>query len=302
MDVNIFKEFSMALQTQHEDKNLIHASQDPSDIVVVTYNDTTYFVARPPVNKVYRHSLEKDEFFLELSVLLQRFTPETDAWFANHCQDNRMLNALVDTAITYLKQNEEILKPNQKPPLVIFDIDETVLTLYTAFKTYFTSLPYSSEIVSRLPVFGDMIIDQLTIVRPIQRLYQFLVSHGVSMAFVTGRPETVKTRFISERQVRAIGYTQAIGLFMCPSKWEGTVATWKEHARQELSQSFQIVMTIDDDCNNLQGGHLGACALWVPSILDQWKEEDTFFATLLQAKKISESTIRPATQLQDELF
>lgn len=292
----------MALQTQREDKNLLHASHDQSDVIIATHNDTTYFLISPPENKVYRHSPEKDEFFLELSVTKERFTPRTDAWFANHCQDNMVLNALVDTAITHLEQHPELLTSSNKPPLVIFDIDETILTLYEAFKTYFFSLPDSSEIVSRLPVFGEMITDQLTVIRPIQRLYQFLSSRGVSMAFVTGRPETVKTRLISERQVRAIGYTEAVGLFMCPSKWSGTVGIWKEHARQELSQSFQIVMTIDDDCNNLQGECVGACALWVPSILDRWKGEDVFFATLLQAKNMSKRAIKPARQLQNELF
>jgi hypothetical protein len=267
--------------TQKEIEKKLVVPYGPPEVVVAQWQGTTFFATKPPENKVYRHTPEKDEFFMQLSVVLERFTPESHAWFAGNCEQNEMLNKLIDTVISQVQNDSIGFGKTEKPPLVIFDIDETVLSMYYAFVTYFQSLEDPQAIVSRIPVFEQGLYpDQITIIRPMQRLYHVLKEKGAHIAFVTGRPEGVSTRLVSERQVKEIGYTDIKGIFMCPVGWQGSVASWKEHARQELSKSFQIVMTIDDDWKNLQGACVGNYAVWVPSKLDKWGDEDSFFEIL----------------------
>jgi len=270
------------IQKEQEKKQIILPSAP--EVVVAQLQGTTFFATPPLENKVYRHTPEKDEFFMPLSDVLERFTPESHAWFAAHCEHNEILNNLVDTVIFHIENDTVSFQITEKPPLVIFDIDETILSMYYAFVSYFQSLQDPQAIVSRIPVFEQGLYpDQITIIRPMQRLYHALKAKGANIAFVTGRPEGVTTRLFSERQVKEIGYTDSKGLFMCPSQWGNAIASWKEHARQELSKNFQIVMTIDDDWKNLQGACVGNYAVWVPSKLDQWGDENAFF------KKLKES-------------
>ncbi len=281
--VNAFKDIVM-IQIQKNVEKQDAALHDYSEVVVAKHNGTVFFATPQPKDKVYRHTPEKDEFFMPLAAVLKRFTSESHAWFASHCQHNASLNRLVDRVIYNIQTDVVDFQTTDKPPLVIFDIDETILSMYYAFVSYFQSLQDPLAIVSRIPVFEQGLYpDQITIIRPIQRLYHALMAKGANIAFVTGRPEGVTTRLFTERQIKDIGYADNKGVFMCPLKWNGSIASWKEHARQELSKNFQIVMSIDDDWKNLQGANVGNYAVWVPSKLDQWGDEGGFF------KKLKES-------------
>jgi len=245
----------------------------PETIISVTSNNVKFFAAQPPHNKI-RHTGQE----LIAHELLSRYTPETDAWYAHDCEHNKLLNNLVDTVITYFKVNN-LAHKNNKQKIIVFDIDDTIMTFYKLYlKKADHAVKNNIHIVSKTPT-NEELYQDTCLIRPMFRLYQFFIASGFKIAFVTARLE--EYRKLTQDQLKFFGYTTYDHLYLLPTTWEQKQKdSYKEWAREQLSQSYEIIATLDDDWRNLTGKHVGHCAVWIPTIFEQRPEETEFFKSL----------------------
>jgi hypothetical protein len=129
---------------------------------------------------------------------------------------------------------------------VVFDIDETALSNWTAIEAdNFTYGPKSQaeaddEIGTAIPytlkVFNDA------------------KKHGETVFFVTGRPES--QRAVTADNLEREGYTGYRHLYLKPASPTMTTVQYKSGARKDIeSQGYKIVANVGDQYSDLAGGH-----------------------------------------------
>lgn len=253
-----------------EQKIIIPTNKKPI-IYTTRIKDTTFFATKPHVQKIKNgETLSREE-------QLKRFTPEHHAWYADGC-NNSELNTLIDAFITHIQEQIFSKTPKkEKPFLAIFDIDETVLTQYvTLFRLVKNDVENNTQtehsMTTLTPSFRNL--DPIT---PMLKLYQFFLERGCKIAFITNRPDTEQHRSLTITQLNDFGYTAYDELHLRAQSQTGSTGQYKELLRSQLADTYDIVATIDDNHENLQGKHLGVAVLWVPSLLAQYDAEVTFF-------------------------
>ncbi|HEY6760881.1 MAG TPA: HAD family acid phosphatase [Baekduia sp.] len=134
---------------------------------------------------------------------------------------------------------------NQKPAIV-FDIDETALSNYSA-------------IVADGFVYGPKsqaeATDEIgTAIKPTLDLYNLAKSKGITPFFVTGRPEA--QRAPTEDNLKREGYADWKQLFLKPAGFSGTTVQYKTGARTQIEQQgYHVVASVGDQYSDLAGGH-----------------------------------------------
>jgi hypothetical protein len=240
-------------------------------IITALLNGVFFFAAPPPHQKVFdtvgqRHTAQD---------LAARLTPAVHEWYAYNGEKNIVLNELVDTFIAKFQhlETQHYLTQCTKPPLVIFDIDETVLSAYQ-------SLAHQHSTSETITYVKASVIDAMTPLQPLQRLYTFLVARGMNIAFVSGRIDnrSMHTKII--QKLKASGFPIFTNVFLYPSG-NTSIAQWKESTRNKLAQNYTIIATIDDGWQNLQGKNVGRWALWVPGYILTKPDELKFYARLV---------------------
>jgi hypothetical protein len=241
-------------------------------IITALVNSVFFFAATPPGHKIFtapgQHRPSQE--------ITERLTPTVHAWYDNNGTDNIVLNGLVDAFIAHLGRHEEqhYLSQCKKPPLAVFDIDETVLSAYQSLKkntAEVTSYAWASTIDAMKPL------------QPLQRLYTFLLASGIQIAFVSARSNSTSLRTKIIQKLNSSGYPIFVDVLLYPASWKATTAQWKEFARNSLAGKYTIVATIDDDWRNLQGNNVGRWALWVPGCILTIPKEQLFYAQLVAA-------------------
>jgi len=134
---------------------------------------------------------------------------------------------------------------------VVFDIDETVLN----------NMPeILSNDFSFLPQNWDPWVNSaaaLGIPQTVQ-IFHYLVNHGYSVIFITGRRDTQGAPTVLNLQRQNItGYTQLI--LRSPAEYNMTATQYKSGRRQglQLSGNFNIVGCIGDQISDCSGGFAG---------------------------------------------
>lgn len=252
-------------------QSLIIPAKEKPVIYTTRIKETTFFATKPHVHKIKNGQTPSRQ------ELLKRFTSQHHAWYADGC-NNSELNTLIDAFITYIQ--EQIFSKAQKkesPFLAIFDIDETVLTQYgTLFRLVKNDVENNKQtehsMTSLTPSFRNL--DPIT---PMLKLYKFFLERECKIAFITNRPDTEQHRSLTITQLNDFGYTAYDELHLRAQSQTGSTGHYKELLRSQLANTYDIVATIDDNHENLQGKHLGIAALWVPSLLAQYEGEVTFF-------------------------
>lgn len=239
-------------------------------IITAVLNATLFFASHPPAHKIFIKPGQQ----YTAQELNNRLTPEIRAWYANNAKNNRVLNELVDAFIVQLQSNDckQYLSYNKKPPLVIFDIDETILTAYSTLSATQTTAKKISYATSSS-------IETMTILQPFQRLYNFLIEHNILIAFVSARSSSpyLHTKII--HKLNDSGYLSIAAILLYSAKNQST-AQWKESARNQLADKYTIIATIDDDWRNLVGENVGRYALWVPGCILSKPHEQEFYEQL----------------------
>jgi hypothetical protein len=133
-----------------------------------------------------------------------------------------------------------------KKTAIVFDVDETALSNYTA-------------IVADGFKFGDKskaeAVDEIgTAIQPTLDLFKLAQSKGIATFFITGRKEDVRDH--TAHNLQREGFTNYTGLVLKPLDFTGTTVDYKAGARKAIEdQGYRIVASVGDQYSDLAGGH-----------------------------------------------
>lgn len=154
----------------------------------------------------------------------------------------------VQSAQSYLQQN--LARYRDSNPALVLDIDETSIS----------NLPYLlANDFGYVPGPWQAWVkgDEAAPFSATLKLYQWARTNGVSVFFVTSRPET--DREATERLLRRTGYSDIAGLYLKPSEEKASSATYKAAQRRKITDAgYQIVVNLGDQWTDLDGGYAEA--------------------------------------------
>lgn len=163
---------------------------------------------------------------------------------------NQQLTEASNKAIAYLKarihSNEQLKHP--KKLAIVFDIDETTLSNYPYMKSEsfgFSPKPFSQHICQA----NDPAL------KPIRKLYNFAINHGVAVFFITGRRSNLRKPTILN--LKTAGYHHWQGIYFKPMRYhESSAIPYKAHARKLIEkQGFDIALSMGDQYSDSLGGY-----------------------------------------------
>jgi hypothetical protein len=137
-------------------------------------------------------------------------------------------------------------KHGRRKPAIVFDVDETVLSNYSAIDAdNFTFGPQSqAEAQNEI---GKAI-------EPSLELYQLAQKRGIATFFITGRREN--TRAHTESNLKREGFTDFTELILKPDASSASTVDYKAGARRAIEQDgYRIVASVGDQYSDLAGGH-----------------------------------------------
>lgn len=155
------------------------------------------------------------------------------------------LDHQADRAIAFLRQRAAHRQPQQKLALVL-DIDETTLSNYPEMVK--TDFAYDRE------TFDAWVnIAQAAAIPGTLRIYRQAQLLGVSVFFLTGRPEM--QRAATEQNLRSQGFETWQQLIMRPPAMAFTTALeYKSAARAAIAgQGYRIIENVGDQWSDLKG-------------------------------------------------
>ncbi len=131
-------------------------------------------------------------------------------------------------------------------PAIVFDIDETLLSNYSAIdKDNFTFGPASQ---------AEATDEVGTAIAPSLALYRYAVSHGITPFLITGRREN--TRAHTASNLAREGFTGYKELVLKPQDSTATTVDYKAGARAAIeAQGYRILAGVGDQYSDLAGGH-----------------------------------------------
>ena len=133
-----------------------------------------------------------------------------------------------------------------RKPAIVFDVDETTLSNYTAIEaddfTYGTNSQQEAE-----NEIGEAIVPSLA-------LFKLAQQRGIATFFITGRRENVRDH--TARNLEREGFTDYTELVLKPNDFTGSTVDYKAGARQTIeSDGYRIVASVGDQYSDLAGGH-----------------------------------------------
>ena len=162
---------------------------------------------------------------------------ESGAW-------RRAADAVAARALAYLRRSVRRARDPRRLT-VVFDVDDTALSTYECMKAgAFTDGRRTYCVIGspHPPIAGSL------------RIFRFAQRHRVRVAFVTGRPEFVRT--LTLQQLRAAGFRGRFELRMRPeSDRRASVVPFKSSARRALQRGGRrVVLNVGDQRSDLAGG------------------------------------------------
>ena len=157
----------------------------------------------------------------------------------------RDLDAQAGRAIAFLRRRAAHRRPREKLALIL-DIDETTLSNYQEV--------VGADFAYNAAVFNAWIEKaQAPVIPGTLRLYKEAQRLGVSVIFITGRPE--KQRDATERNLRAQGFEHWQALVMRRSgEMHETASKYKQSARSQLvARGYELALNVGDQWSDLKG-------------------------------------------------
>jgi predicted secreted acid phosphatase len=144
-----------------------------------------------------------------------------------------------------VNENKRLVHP-QKLALVL-DIDETSLSNYSAIIKH--DFAVDRSIIHRRILAAKAPALQATL-----QLYNFARLNGVSVFFVTGRPQN--ECLASQRNLQKVGFTHWVALYCRPLQDHAfSIIPFKSAARKKITdQGYDIIANIGDQNSDLKGG------------------------------------------------
>ncbi|HEY1275334.1 MAG TPA: HAD family acid phosphatase [Thermoleophilaceae bacterium] len=131
-------------------------------------------------------------------------------------------------------------------PAIVFDVDETVLSNYTAIDAdNFTFGPQSQAEADN---------EIGTAIAPSLELYRLARDRGIAVFFITGRRERVREH--TESNLRREGFTDYQQLILKANDDTSSTVDYKSGARAAIEdQGYKILASVGDQYSDLAGGH-----------------------------------------------
>jgi HAD superfamily, subfamily IIIB (Acid phosphatase) len=138
-----------------------------------------------------------------------------------------------------------------KKTAIVFDIDETALSNYSAIVADNFTFGTNSR--------AETTNETGTAIKPTLDLFNLAKSKGIALFFVTGRGETPDNRSHTEHNLQREGFTGYKQLFLKPAGFTGTTTDYKSGAREQIEQQgYRIIASVGDQYSDLAGGHEAA--------------------------------------------
>jgi len=154
------------------------------------------------------------------------------------------LDLQADRAIAFLRKRVAHHSDNEKLAL-IFDIDETALSNWdemSAANFEYNSKDFNAWVESA----------QAPAISGTLRIFKAAQELGVSVIFITGRPEA--QRFATESNLRLRGFDKWEQLILrAPDQQKLTAEQYKSDARGVVAKSFHIILNVGDQWSDLRG-------------------------------------------------
>ena len=137
---------------------------------------------------------------------------------------------------------------SKKKSAIVFDIDETSLSNYTAINADNFTFGTNSRNEAQNQV-G-------TAIQPTLSLFNLAKSKGIAIFLITGRREDVRTP--TEQNLAREGFTGYKQLILRPVGGTGTTVDYKAGERAKIEdQGYRIIANVGDQYSDLAGGHSG---------------------------------------------
>ncbi len=149
------------------------------------------------------------------------------------------------------KAENSILKiKTRQNKVVIFDVDDTALSSYE----YTKSLGFGFTFQSWLKWIKKA---KAKPIEPVKKFYDFLISKGIKIIFLTGRDEFLFN--VTKQNLISAGYSKFDTLICRSPEFKNVPAEkFKSKIRKSLSQKgYKILATIGDQKSDLEGGFTG---------------------------------------------
>lgn len=152
--------------------------------------------------------------------------------------------AVTQRATTHLRRRVRAARDPRRL-VVVFDVDDTALSTYECMRAG----AYTDSRRTLCVVLGPH-----PAISPTLRLFRFAQQRRVSIAFVTGRPDYVRTTTLD--QLRRAGYRGRYELLLRPEDdHRASVVPFKSSARKRLQRGGRkVVLNVGDQASDLAGG------------------------------------------------
>ena len=155
--------------------------------------------------------------------------------------------SVADQALDYLR-SAHFTKTDQGKPAIVFDIDETSLSMYSSMKHL--NFGGTMEQFHAADQKGDYVAIPSTL-----KLYQYAIANNIAVIFITGRPKNEEAATI--RNLKAEGYNTWNKIVFRDGAYKKTsAAIYKTAMRKQLTANgYHIVANIGDQTSDLAGGY-----------------------------------------------
>jgi predicted secreted acid phosphatase len=160
--------------------------------------------------------------------------------------DSGAYEAAVSVTIAKAEKLLNQTLPGSTRPAMVLDVDDTAITTWAYQRK--SDFGYST---CDLKTFQEAATAPA--IAPVLALYRHALARGVTVFFITGRRETLRSA--TEANLRFAGYEGYAKLFCKPTDWKADNAKFKTGIRQALQdEGYDVILNLGDQESDLVGG------------------------------------------------
>lgn len=171
-----------------------------------------------------------------------------EAYYESGCIQKER-SQVIDTALGYFKEHPASDYVGETPT-VIFDVDDTLLDQYAFIK--------SIKFGCAAPFLHEWALCACTpVIREVKVLYDYLITHGFTIIFLTGRNDSEHAATLKNFELQGItGFEKLIT--RSPEEKNKKVGAYKSAWRKMLVRAgYVIVGCVGDQWSDFEGGNTG---------------------------------------------
>jgi len=172
------------------------------------------------------------------------------AYYHDSGQYQNEVEKVIEQAECYLQKRIEMSHRAKQPQklAVVLDIDETSLSNYA----YMKKIDFARNTQRLRPY---LFLADSAPIKPTLKLFKLAIRNNVSVFFITGRNETIRSATINN--LNNAGYSGWKALYFKPSTYQAnSVVAYKSEIRKKITEEgYDIVVNIGDQTSDLEGGY-----------------------------------------------